>query len=351
MLYSERNGSPRGFSMQDLVDQIWESLRDTAIGQYGLFDQAFGYDVSEWTQDPADEKFIAGKVPDIPQFFNRSLRIRMGLDYQPASPDVETPRNGPALGYTDKEGNFRHEPPPEMYQDPTLVFDLLEVLYDLVSAPKFDPAKKRHTAFVKRDAQEVFREFINEDLTLYAVPHEMIANGQIIAMGNKATKEAVEGLVLLNEKGQIAKSDYSALNEAIRQFYHEGGSAVEKKNAILAVFDILDKYSKKVQEHMLRDDERDLFRMANDFAIRNTGPKQKRNYEKDLWYEWMFSVQLAAVIVIIKILAQQKPAKAEAAEAGEQPVKRGRGRPKKNPMVEPVEPVEPEETTDFIETN
>jgi hypothetical protein len=347
MLYSERYGMGRGFELDDLVDQIWESLRDTAVGQYGLFDQAFGYDVSEWTQDPADEKFIPGKVKDLEQFFNRQLKIRMRLDYQAASPDVTTPRVGPALGYTDDDGNFRHEPPPAMYKDPGLLFDLLEILYDLVAAPKFDPEKKRHTAFAKKDAQEVFREFINDDLMLAAAPHEMLANGQIVPLGTPITKAIVEDLVLLSDKGQVTKADYGVLNDAIRQFYHEGASAIEKKSAIAAVCSLVEKYSAKVVEHMLRDDERDLFRMANDFALRNAGPKQKRNYDKDVWYDWMFTVQLSAATTIIKILGQQKAARpAETDEA--KPKKRGRGRPPKSAVA--VEPEPSEEPIELIET-
>jgi hypothetical protein len=339
MLYSERSGMPRGFSLEDLVDQIWESLRDTAVGQYGLFDQAFGYYVSEWTQDPADTKYIAGKVDHIDQLFNRQLRARLGIGYQEASPDVETPRNGPALGYTDKSGKFRHEPPPAFYRDAGMLFDFLEILYDLVAAPKFDPAKKRHTSFAKKDAQEVFREFISEDLMIYQVPHEMLANGQIVPLGNELTKQTVEGLVLMDERQQISKTDYTALNDAIRQFYHEGASQIEKKTAIANVHELLMKYREKVIAHMLRDDERDLFRMAEDFAIRNAGAKQKRNYDKDIWYDWMFSVQLASAVTIIRILAQQQKDKPAEVSVEGQPKKRGRGRPPKV-AAEPAEPVE-----------
>lgn len=334
MLYSERTGNARGFSPEDLVDQIWESLRDTAVGQYGLFDQAFGYNVSEWTQDPTDDKFIAGKVAGVEQIFNRQLRARLGLGYQEASPDVETPRNGPALGYTDKEGKFRHEPPPAMYSDIAMLFDLLEILYDMTSAPHFDADKKRHTSFAKKDAQEVFREFINEDLALYNVPHEMLANGQIVPLGNKVTKETVEDLVRLNEKGQIAKADYTALNDALRKFYREGSAATEKKEAIQAVHAINEKYTDKIVQNMLRDDERDLFRMANDFSIRNVGVGQKRNYDKELWYDWMFAVQLAAATTIIRILGQQKQNEKPVEEQAEKPKKR-RGRPPKSAKPEP----------------
>lgn len=309
MLYSERQGKARGFDSSDLVEQIWDSLCDIAAQQHGLFDQAFGYYVDEWTQDPEDTTYVKGQINDIGQYFNRALKSRLSLDYSMASSAGKARRYGPALGVRDRYGDFNQNPPSEFKQDVFLLFDFLEVLFIVVSVPNFKMDKKRHISFAKREGQKIFRDLVNQDLSLYIKQHEMLANGQIVSLGNKASKEVVEDIVLLNDSGKIKPEDYRSLNEAIRQFYKENALETEKKGSILEVHGILEKYRKLVKQELLSDDERDLFVIANNFALRHNKSKQKGNYSKTIWYDWMFNVQLAAAVVTIKIIGSQDGSK------------------------------------------
>jgi len=49
-----------------------------------------------------------------------------------------------------------------------------------------------------------------------------------------------------------------------------------------------------------------IFDLANNFAIRHHNPTQKSNYDKTIWYSWMFHFYLATYHAVIRLLIKKE---------------------------------------------
>jgi hypothetical protein len=61
----------------------------------------------------------------------------------------------------------------------------------------------------------------------------------------------------------------------------------------------------EVKDALLTEDERALFRVANEFAIRHWKREQRDDYDKDVWLEWTFYVYLATARAMIRVRERQ----------------------------------------------
>jgi hypothetical protein len=65
------------------------------------------------------------------------------------------------------------------------------------------------------------------------------------------------------------------------------------RHAVRDLVDILELVRPEIKAHMLTQDERDLFTIANNFAIRHLNQSQRSDYASAPWLRWMFYVNLA----------------------------------------------------------
>lgn len=56
----------------------------------------------------------------------------------------------------------------------------------------------------------------------------------------------------------------------------------------------------------MKKDESDLFKLANCFAIRHHEQAQKTNYDRAIWYNWMFHFYLATYHATIRLLLKSE---------------------------------------------
>ena len=66
--------------------------------------------------------------------------------------------------------------------------------------------------------------------------------------------------------------------------------------------DILEELRPRLKHVLSRQDEGDLFNIANNFEIRHRNEKQKNQYDKSLWLSWMFYFYLATLHLGIRRL-------------------------------------------------
>ena len=69
------------------------------------------------------------------------------------------------------------------------------------------------------------------------------------------------------------------------------------KKAILKLAGVLEylKKDKILSQILDKGDSSDLFNIANRFGIRHHNPDQKTEYDKDIWYDWIFQYSLLPV--------------------------------------------------------
>ena len=53
-------------------------------------------------------------------------------------------------------------------------------------------------------------------------------------------------------------------------------------------------------------DESDLFNLANNFGIRHHKPDQKTDYDKPIWYSWMFYYYLSTIHACMRLIEKSE---------------------------------------------
>jgi len=297
ILYSDRNGRPRGYSSTDLAGILWSSIQSVIL-KNGLLDMMFGYVRSDWTKlsIPAGvEDLVKGKYEheDSRVWIRRTLKVN------------------PSFIFDAHRGQFWNERkvstsiPDMLYADQDMLFDFIEALHAVVSTPNFDEKKFRHTSFSKLKGQELLRNAINDDLALCTTPLKLLSNGQIVTLDDGALSELAEQALDVTATGEVKQATVDTLHQSIGMYLKRGGTVSDKKTAIVELAGSLESLRPQVKMHLLSKDEGALFTIANEFAIRHQDAKQKSDYDKDIWYDYMFQVNLAAVLTVIRIIQKQ----------------------------------------------
>jgi mannitol/fructose-specific phosphotransferase system IIA component (Ntr-type) len=97
------------------------------------------------------------------------------------------------------------------------------------------------------------------------------------------------------------------VRNAIAKWRNRHLSLSDKKEAIREMADVFE-WLKKTQDLgsvLDRKDESAIFEIANSFAIRHHDPKQKTNYDRAIWYSWMFHFYLATYHAAIRLLIKK----------------------------------------------
>jgi hypothetical protein len=80
----------------------------------------------------------------------------------------------------------------------------------------------------------------------------------------------------------------------------------DRRDAIRDLADVLEFLRPQVKQVLTSKDERDLFNIANNFGIRHHNEKQKTEYNKPIWYSWMFYYYLATIHASLRLIEEHK---------------------------------------------
>jgi hypothetical protein len=182
------------------------------------------------------------------------------------------------------------------------IFDTIEFLYDYVSLPtemaNFDP----EVAWEKGRAE--FREEANAFLADYKSGYELTNAGTILALGTDGLQEILHADLIPYDELNVD----SKVRHAIAKWRNRRLTLADKKEAIRELADVFEwlKKTKRLGSVLSRKDESAIFEIANNFAIRHHDPKQKANYDPDIWYSWMFHFYLATYHAAIRLLMRRE---------------------------------------------
>src|SRR4029077_20624394 len=80
-----------------------------------------------------------------------------------------------------------------------------------------------------------------------------------------------------------------------------GASLDDRRHAVRDLADVLEALRADVHDVMLSKDERELFHLANGFAIRHQNRKQRGDYDRPTWLRWAFYVYLATIHAVLRV--------------------------------------------------
>lgn len=240
----------------------------------GYFQEAFGYDCVD-----------AGEVPG-----------KLGADIEA---QMLRKLRKPNLWPIDQKS--------EQYSEDD-VFDVIEFLYDHISKPldgyhhTYSGCGWHYQTFNKEDGRREFRTEINDLLKDYKEGFELSESGEILALSDKG----LENLLIADIPSCDPENIENRLNNAILKFRRYRSSVDDRRDAIRDLADILEFLRPKLNSVITKGDESDLFNIANNFGIRHHNDSQKTDYEKSIWYSWIFYYYLATIHAVLRLIEQKE---------------------------------------------
>lgn len=184
-------------------------------------------------------------------------------------------------------------------QDTELFLDLIEVLYDLVSAPQtrhhhsYGGCGWHHGDFSTRVGRAVYVWEVNRLLARSILRYRLSDTGEdrgrVVTVSNEPLSELATTLA---DPGQDLTE--GTVPHAIALFRARGAGRPEKRSACVALAGILEERRNLLKQHLLRADEGALFEIANRFAIRHQNAQQMANYDDD-FLDWIFWTYLSTI--------------------------------------------------------
>ena len=176
--------------------------------------------------------------------------------------------------------------------DETTLFTVIEFLYDYVSEVE---RKYGYEPFLGCGKIE-YREAVNEVLEDYNGGYELSEDGQILKIPPSGFKPVIEENIETNDPENIDLR----VKYALSKFSRYNSSIEDKKEAVRTLADVLE-YLGKFDIKLNNKDDSDLFKIINGFDIRHHNRTQQGDYDKDVWYDWMFYTFLASINVLLKL--------------------------------------------------
>ena len=190
------------------------------------------------------------------------------------------------------------------HYDADTLFDVLEALHDLVSKPvdgryhDFAQCGWHYTAFDQQKGQEEFRRLINPTLTRYEQPLQMTSNGEIIFLAPEEFRPLLNAPLPATADADLVTG---RVDEAKRIFQSRASTKGDRRRAVRELADVLEVLRSDLKQEMLPKDERELFHIANGFAIRHNTREQRRDYDDAIWLSWAFYVYLATIHAVLRL--------------------------------------------------
>lgn len=186
----------------------------------------------------------------------------------------------------------------EQYDEATL-FSVIEILYDRIDVYNYQADK-----IEKEEVQREYAEQINNLLKAYKDGFYLEpTNGYIMSLPNVSLRKQLE---YLGE--DMPESIYGQLTTASEMYYRFDANLEQKKKAINILADILENEREALknmlnEEYEIGKNEHDklIFNIVNGFNIRHNRADQKRNYSKEIWYDWMMQYYTSVIIAYYKL--------------------------------------------------
>jgi hypothetical protein len=190
--------------------------------------------------------------------------------------------------------------------DEDALFDVIEVLFDKVSKPiegryhDFGNCGMHYFAFDRAPGQAEYRVEINQVLRFSDPPYELDQEGQIVESSPEEFRSLLGASMPPGTEGSLA----SKVEAATALFRTRGASIDDRRHAVRDLADVLESMRADMKDTMLPKDERELFNLANNFAIRHDNRRQRGDYDRVTWLRWAFYVYLATIHAVLRVRAR-----------------------------------------------
>ena len=182
-------------------------------------------------------------------------------------------------------------------------FDVIEFLHDHCSKGlngyyhNWNNCGHHYEEFNDIEGQKYFRELLNPILREFKEGFEISESGEILILSDNGLSNLFEADIPTNDKENIANK----INAAIVKFRRHKSTLEDRKEAIRELADVLEFLRPAIKIHLNKKDENDIFNIANNFGIRHHNKDQQTEYDKAIWYSWIFYYYLATLHAVLRM--------------------------------------------------
>lgn len=149
-------------------------------------------------------------------------------------------------------------------------------------------------------ARTEFHARINELLARLNPGYELSSDGHVLRTVPSGMNE------LLNRAPEkLDTQDSFDVSVAIEKFRSRNSDQKQRKDAVRDLADVLERMRPDVKSHMFSEDEGMLFEIANKFWIRHNKPNERRDYDHEAWWSWLFYMFLDSIALVSHLRDRQ----------------------------------------------
>lgn len=184
------------------------------------------------------------------------------------------------------------------------LFDIIEYLHDHCSKGingyyhSWNNCGYHYEEFNDYEGQKFFRELMNSILKDYGDGFEISNSGEILMRSDHGLSNLFLADIPTNDVDNISNK----INLAILRFRRHKSTLEDRRDAIRELADVLEFLRPSIKEHLGKKDENDIFNIANNFGIRHHNVEQKTEYDKAIWYSWIFYYYLATLHAVLRMV-------------------------------------------------
>lgn len=136
----------------------------------------------------------------------------------------------------------------------------------------------------------------------YQGGYELSKQGEVLELAQPGT-----GPLLAANRPTTDANVTNRVQSAIAKFRRYRSSTTERRDAIRDLADVLEYLRPQLKEVLTKQDEADLFNIANNFGIRHYNRQQKSEYDTSIWLSWMFYFYLATIHAVMRMVEKKSP--------------------------------------------
>jgi hypothetical protein len=191
--------------------------------------------------------------------------------------------------------------------DLDILIEVIEAVFDLVSEPLtgrhhgFNDCGWHYETFDPGGGQRELRTQLNETLRLAEPALQLQENGEVVLLHSGELEKLLDAPLPPGAQSDLISSKMIDARRLFRSRHSDEG---DRRRAVRELVDVLEAVRPDVKAHLLTADERDLFNIANNFAIRHNNDAQKRDYD-ELWLGYLFQRFLADIHLVLRLRERQ----------------------------------------------
>lgn len=187
------------------------------------------------------------------------------------------------------------------------LFDVVEFLYEHSSKPTervwhdWSQCGWHCSEFDREAGRREYRDELNRVLALYDRGYELTSEGDVLELPDSGLEQLVDAPLPNVDEESVG----SRVKAAQRKFRRHGATLDERRGAVRDLADVLEFLRPRVKEVLTSKDESDLFNLANNFGIRHHNDQQRTDYDRPIFYSWMFYYYLVTIHAATRLIERE----------------------------------------------